>query len=235
MGYRRVFGILMLFAAVSLVFQPGISQADESIKIYEAGNVLKQIMASPETGSPPHLFRHAYGIAIVPGLIKVGLIVGGRYGTGVLSVNQGGKWSNPVFISLSGVSLGLQVGAESTDIVLIFKTARGVQAFKDGKFTLGGNVSVAAGPYGRHAEASTDLQLRAEIYSYSLSKGLFGGISIEGSALAADHEANSSFYGKPGILPDEIIAGQGNQPSTVSNFTNLLQTYTSWSGKAPSL
>ncbi len=168
--------------------------------------VLEEIMSIPEQAIPPALLRNAQGIAIFPSMIKAGFILGGRYGTGITLIRrQDGTWSNPVFYRSYGGSLGFQAGAQSTDVILVFKTPRSLDYISSGKFTLGGDISVAAGPVGRHAEASTDTQLRAEIYSYSRSRGLFAGVSLTGSSIRVDYQANSAFYGTAGLLPMEIF------------------------------
>ncbi len=221
-GFSR---FILVLAAVAMVAQPSLSIASEASKLIEATAVLREIMAIPEKEIPPQLFRNAHGIAIIPGLLKAGFIVGGRYGTGVLSVNHGGKWSTPVFVSLTGGSFGLQIGAESTDIILVFKTQRGIDAIRNGKFTLGADISAAAGPVGRHAEAGTDIQLKAEIYSYSRSRGLFGGIALEGAGLQIDRDADIVYYGKKGANPDDILANRVKAPSEASGFRQALQSH----------
>ncbi len=216
--------VFVLVAAV-LAFQPTLALASEASKLSDSAAVLREMMMIPEREIPPQLFRNAHGIAIIPGLIKAGFLVGARYGTGVLSVNRGGKWSNPVFVALGGGSFGLQIGAESTDIILVFKTARSVEAINRGKFTLGADISVAAGPVGRHAEAGTDIELKAEIYSYSRSRGVFGGIALEGAVLQIDYDANENLYGRKGLHPDDIIYGKVKAPSAAVQFRKTLQKY----------
>lgn len=228
---KKVSVLFLLIAAAAMLLQPIPALADANSKLAEASAVLQEIMAIPETGIPPQLFRNAYGIAVIPGLIKAGFIVGGRYGTGVLSVNNGGHWSNPVFISMGGGSVGFQIGAESTDIILVFKTARGIQAIKNGKFTLGADLSVAAGPVGRHAEAGTDVQLKAEIYSYSRSRGLFGGVAVEGAVISVNDDANAAFYGKKGNNSDDILAGRVKASGEAAHFKQVLQRYSGGKGK----
>jgi lipid-binding SYLF domain-containing protein len=151
-------------------------------------------------------------VAIIPGIIKAGFVIGGRHGRGVVLVRcPDGGWSNPIFVTLTGGSIGWQAGAQSTDLVLVFKTQRGVERIlkNRGKLTLGADVSVAAGPVGREAAAATDAQLRAEIYSYSRSRGLFAGASFEGDALLIDRGGNECFYGRRGVSPADIIANNG--------------------------
>jgi lipid-binding SYLF domain-containing protein len=205
------FVLLPMFAL--FLFQPvesALAAAKEARSVESAAEVLETIEAIPERGIPPALLGDAWGVAVFPGLIKAGLVVGGQYGHGVLSVREkGGGWSDPVFVTLASGSAGFQIGAESTDLVLVFKTHRSVQGIMRGKYTLGADVAVAAGPVGRLAEAATDIQLKAEIYSYSRNRGLFAGVSLEGASLQIDDRSNAAFYEKRGIGPSEILAGKG--------------------------
>jgi lipid-binding SYLF domain-containing protein len=204
---RRTVALVMI--ALLLPLGGAVAAEKETAKVELAVTVLEQLTAIPESAIPPELLANAYGIAIVPEVIKVGLVVGGRYGTGVVLVrDEAGRWSNPVFISLTGGSVGWQIGAESTDVVLVFKNRRSIEGMMKGKFTLGVDAGVAAGPVGRRVEGATDAQLKAEIYSYSRSRGIFAGISLEGSALQVDNDANAAFYGRPGIGAGELLAGR---------------------------
>ncbi len=223
-GKRSCAIFLLLIAATTLV-QPLPLFADNISKLNEAAAVLREIEAIPEQGMPEYLFRKAGGIAISPGLVKVGLLLGGRWGTGVMAVYRDGRWSNPVFISLSGLSFGLQFGGEATDVILVFKTQRSLDDFRNGRFSLGANVSLAAGPFGRHAEAATYLQMSGEIYSYSKSKGLFGGIAFENSAIAIDNETTAAFYGRD-VTADEVFAGSVQAPPAAEQFARMLQNFT---------
>ena len=163
-------------------------------------------MEIPEKAIPPSLLANAEGIAIIPGVIKVGFVVGGQYGNGVLLVRRKeGGWSNPVFVTLMSGSVGWQIGAQATDFVIVFKTPRSIDGIMKGKYTLGADAAVAAGPVGRRAEAATDVEFKAEIYSYSRSRGLFAGVSLEGSSLQVDHDSDAAFYAKGDIRPSEII------------------------------
>ncbi len=146
---------------------------------------------------PGELLKVTQGIIIVPKLINAGFVLAGKRGKGLAMVKSAdGAWSNPVFVTLTGGSLGLQVGLQSIDLVLIFKNSETLQKIGKGSFTLGGDISVAAGPVGRSSTASTDYKLEAEAYSYSRSKGLFAGISISGLAIDIDEKGNEAFYGK---------------------------------------
>jgi lipid-binding SYLF domain-containing protein len=162
-------------------------------------------MDIPDKTVPEYLLRDAAGIAIIPGVVKVGFIIGGEYGKGVLLLRDAaGNWSNPIFITLSGGSIGWQLGAQSADFVLVFKTQRSVDSVLADNLTLGVDVAAAAGPLGRRARASTDLQLKAEIYSYSRSRGFFAGLSLDGALMQIDDEANAAFYDVEYISPRDI-------------------------------
>jgi lipid-binding SYLF domain-containing protein len=156
--------------------------------------------------------QDAKGVAIIPSVVKAGFLVGGRFGRGVVLVREpNGAWSNPVFVVLVGGGVGGQLGIQSTDLVLVFKTSHSLDRILrgKGKLTLGGDVAIAAGPLGREAEAATDVQLKAEIFSYSRSRGLFAGISLEGAGLLSDGHAKEAFYGLQGGRPEDVLARQG--------------------------
>lgn len=173
------------------------SQDKETKKIEAATNVLKDFGRIQETTIPSQLIEMTEGIIIIPKMINAGLVVGGKRGKGVAMVkNADGSWSNPVFVTLTGGSFGFQAGVQAVDLVLIFKHRESLLNIGNGSFTLGGDVSVAAGPMGRSSSASTDYKLEAEVYSYSRSKGLFAGISLSGAALEIDQKANDEFYGQ---------------------------------------
>jgi lipid-binding SYLF domain-containing protein len=167
----------------------------EEATLITATQVLEELAATPDQRVPDWLMQRAYGVAVVPEVIKGAFFFGGRYGNGVLTVRDAasGHFSNPIFIRLGGGSFGAQIGATSTDVVLVFITPRSVEDFARGKFTLGADVSVAAGPVGRQTEAAAGKA--AEIYSYSRSRGLFAGVALDGTVIAFDRSGNRSFYG----------------------------------------
>ena len=195
--------------------------------VRDSANVLREIMKIPEKGIPPALLRDAQAIIIVPDVIKGAFIVGGRHGTGVLLVREAkGGWSDPVFVSLTGGSVGWQVGGTSTDVILVFKNRKGVEGLLKGKFTLGADAGVAAGPVGRSAEAATDIMLKSEILSYSRSRGLFAGVSLEGAALMVDEDATDVYYGKKGMHSGDVLAGKvSKRSSETKELKNLLHRY----------
>lgn len=200
---------------------PPLTRASHAVQ------VLNDIMQAPDKAIPQDLLRDAKAIAVIPDLLKVGFVFGGRRGEGLISVKSpDGTWSNPSFITMTGGSVGFQAGVSSTDVVLIFRTQRGVDSIVRGKFTLGADASAAAGPVGRTASAATDEQLKAEIYSYSRTRGLFAGVALDGSALRIDYDANAAVYGA-GITPRRIFeGGVSNVPTPVVNFRDRLEEYT---------
>ena len=220
--------IMVLFVLIFTSVQLEAASKQEE-KVNDAINVMDEIMEIPEKGIPPSLLNDAKGLAIIPGVIKAGFIIGGRHGKGILVVHDTeGGWSNPTFISFTGGSIGLQIGAQSADIILIFRTKRSVDNLMKGKFTLGADAGVAAGPVGRQVEAGTDIQLKAEIVSYSRSRGLFAGLSVEGSSLQIDDEANWAFYNKGGISTRDILENKNIQvPSIVKKLKEILLKYSS--------
>lgn len=173
------------------------AQGREEAKLITATAVMTELRQSRDQEIPQWLLDRAYGVVVVPDVVKVGFWLGGRYGKGVMVVrDETGRFSSPVFVNLSGGSFGPQIGAQSTDVVLVFTTRKGIEGITDGKVTLGADASVAAGPVGRTASAATDAAFKAEVYSYSRSKGLFIGVALDGSALTIDDKSNADFYGK---------------------------------------
>jgi lipid-binding SYLF domain-containing protein len=211
-------GIRTLFLSIFLVSGLAFAGVEENEKVEAAIDVMEKITAIPEEGIPPALLRNAHGLAVIPGVIKAGFVVGGSYGKGVLTVRDAqGRWSPPVFVKLAAGSLGWQIGAQSVDLVLVFKTAKSVEGIVKGTFTLGADAAVAAGPVGRRGEAATDAELKAEILSYSRSRGLFAGVSLEGSSISIDNDANAAFYGKA-LGSAEIMEGKGGNPDLGQKF-----------------
>ena len=225
MKFRLLALALALFSATTLSARAG----EEENKLADnAVRVLKEIMMAPDKSIPKDLLQNAHAIAVVPDVIKAGFVVGGRHGDGLISVKtRDGTWSNPSFVSLTGGSVGFQAGVSSTDVVLVFRTQRGVDSIVHGKFTLGADASAAAGPVGRSATASTDAQLKAEIYSYSRSRGLFAGAALDGSAMTIDNDANQAVYGE-GVTARRIFeGGVTSVPNPVVDFRDRLEEYTS--------
>jgi lipid-binding SYLF domain-containing protein len=227
---KRTVGALLAFSLFLLFLNVSPAKADTKTdeKIQDSITVLKEIMSIPEKSIPPALLDNASGIAIIPGVIKAGFILGGRYGTGVLLVrNEERAWSDPSFISLAGGSIGWQAGVESIDIILVFKSSRSIERIRTGRFTLGADASIAAGPVGRQASAGTDIQLKSEIYSYSRSRGLFAGLSLEGASMQIDEEDNEVYYGRAGRFVENIFEGKDiKTPPGAEKLKELLTHYT---------
>jgi lipid-binding SYLF domain-containing protein len=203
----RPFGASLLLLA--LAASPLRAGSRELETVEAATDALAALAALPVQAIPPALMQDARAVAVLPDVVKAGFLFGGRFGRGVLLVRQpDGTWSNPIFITLAGGSFGWQVGIQATDLVLVFKTRNGLERVLRGKskLTLGADLAVAAGPVGRQAEAATDAQLKAEIYSYSRSRGLFAGASLEGAGLLVDCDANELFYGLRGGRPADVLA-----------------------------
>ena len=199
--------------------------AREEGRLLLATEVLEEVQGMPDSRLPDTLLARAYGIAVIPDVTKVAFIFGGRHGNGVLVVRDqlNAPWSNPVFVSLTGGSWGFQAGAQSSDIILVFTTRSGIEGIAGGKITLGADASVATGPVGRQGSAATDMNFNAEIYSYARTRGLFGGIAVDGSVMAIDNTANSSLYGKSGVTATDVFSGRApTAPATAQRFLDRL-------------
>jgi lipid-binding SYLF domain-containing protein len=229
--------IQALLAAIALaVVSPGVNadgkteqRLDESKKVFESFSDLS------EQAIPFWLLERAYGVVVVPDVIRGALFVGGRGGKGVLAVRDAnGTWSNPVFVTLAGASVGFQWGVQSTDLVLVLMSRKSVEGIAGGKVTLGADASVAAGPIGRSAAAATDATLKAQVLAYARNEGLFAGVALDGSVISIDDKANAASYSVPGILASQILEGTAGQPTTAAvAFTAALAKATSATAATP--
>jgi lipid-binding SYLF domain-containing protein len=222
----RQFSLFIFLAFVTAM--PASAATKEETRVSDATDVIDQLLRIPEQSIPTALLSRAYAVAVIPHVIKVGFGIGARRGKGLLVVRQeDGSWSNPAFISLTGGSFGFQIGAQSTDIILVFKTRKSVDGIANGKLTLGADASIAAGPVGRHTGVATDITFRSEVYSYARSRGLFAGVALEGGGLTMDRKSNARFYGSATITPEQIFTGSGNAaPQTANNFVQILTAQT---------
>jgi lipid-binding SYLF domain-containing protein len=210
-----------LALSVFLILTSAIDAGKETERINNSSEVLVAF-SKMKDGIPNEILSGCEGVVIIPKLINAGLGIGGKRGKGVGMVKlANGKWSNPVFITLTGGSIGLQIGVQSVDLVLVFKNKGVLTKVKDGDFTIGGDISATAGPVGRSSTASTDHSLEAEIYSYSRSKGAFAGISINGSNLAIDKSSNANFYGN-NVTSQSIFASAVSTDAAVKNLKATL-------------
>ncbi len=223
-------GISLLCFTLSVVFAGAASatNSDQEAKLQEVSEVLQKLNTIPENSIPPKLLSNAEGVAVIPAVVKVGVIIGGRYGKGILCIrNKDKAWGNPIFLSVKGGSVGWQIGAQSTDVILVFKNKKSLNGILSGKFTLGADAAVAAGPVGRKASASTDAQLKSEIYSYSRSRGLFVGVALDGAALKVEHKDNAGYYHNPEVSPEQIVEGEELEiPASAVKLLQLLDQYT---------
>jgi lipid-binding SYLF domain-containing protein len=198
---------------------------EEIDEVRQATEVFRLFTRVPEYQIPPMLLRNAEAIAIIPGTITLGFMVAGRYGHGIMiGRDEQGEWGLPFFVNLLAGSLGWQFGLQATDTVLVFKNRKGLYHIRNGKFMLGGDAAVAAGPIGRRTEAATDIQLKSAIYSYSMSRGLYVGVSLEGAVLQADKIATENLYGREAAaISRETI----QVPPAVQEFYSAIDQYTS--------
>ena len=172
--------------------------------------VLEEIQKSPDQQIPMNLVSKAKAIIVFPTMLKAGFFVGARYGKGIASVRaeETGEWGPPAFLFTTGGSFGFQFGAQAIDLILLVMSQRGLEGLLNEQFTLGGDIAISAGPVGRHAEASADVFMQGEIYSYSRSKGLFGGVSLKGTIITSDSDANLTYYGHPYTLKEILLTKQ---------------------------
>jgi lipid-binding SYLF domain-containing protein len=220
----RIALTLPLALAVVLLMSKASFADEEAIRVVIATRVFDETTSVPGKGIPPEVLEDAHGIAVIPDVIKVGFIAGGRHGRGVLAVrDEEDKWSLPILVAITGGSFGLQAGAQSIDLILVFRTKKSVENLTRGKFTIGLDAAVAAGPVGKRGEAATDARFKAEIYSYSKTRGLFAGLSLDGSAIHFDEDANEAFYRKKKVRAEDIISGLDIKlPTAAVEFREML-------------
>jgi lipid-binding SYLF domain-containing protein len=199
---------------------------DEAKRVRDATTVFGEIMGAEDKAIPRAILGKAEGIAIFPDTVKAGFIVGGTRGRGILSVRSATGWSAPAFMTLTGGSFGLQIGGQAADIILVINERRGLENLVRNQFKIGADASVAAGPVGRDAQAATDIQLRAQILSYSRARGLFAGVTINGSTIRQDVDANERFYGKRLETRQIVFDGAAGSPEPVAPWLDALARYT---------
>jgi lipid-binding SYLF domain-containing protein len=218
---------LLIFSTILLVAAPIVrasDRQDDNDRTQKAAQVFKEIMDTPDKAIPHDLLNSAKCIAIIPGDKKFAFIFGGNYGRGVASCRTAHGWSAPMFIALDGGSVGYQIGGSSTDLVMLFMNDRALHSLLSDKFKLGADASVAAGPVGRSAAAGTDLKLNAEILSYSRSKGIFAGVSLDGAVVQADKSGDQALYGD-NVNIHQILDGHVQVPSSARGLIHELHAY----------
>jgi lipid-binding SYLF domain-containing protein len=208
---------LAVALALSLTLLPRIAlaQQTETDRVIEAARVLEEVLAAPDRGVPEAIIEKAQAVVVFPSTVKGALLIGAQRGKGVMSVKSASGWSAPAFVTLTGGSVGLQIGGQATDIVLVVVNERGIDNLAQNTFKIGGDASVAGGPVGRETTASTDYKLQAQILSYSRSRGLFAGVSLAGSTIRADRNANEKIYGV-GYSTRNIVVERKAEPTAAA-------------------
>ena len=214
--------------ATFLSAQPRAQKDDndnEAKRVRDAAMVFDEIMAAEDKTIPAAILNKATGIAIFPSTIQAGLVVGGIRGRGVISSRSASGWSSPAFLTLTGGTFGLQIGGQAADIVLVINGQRGLENLVSNQFKIGADAGLAAGPVGRNAQAATDIQLRAQILSYSRARGLFAGVTINGSTIRQDADANQRFYGSRLTTRQIVFEGKAGSPDPVGGWRATLAKY----------
>lgn len=213
---------VVLFSLFALVLVNQIVAESAADRIESSATVLNEIMAAPDKGIPEEILGSAKCVAVVPSLLKGGFILGGAHGRGVATCRTADGWSAPAPFSITGGSFGLQIGVQGVDLVMLIMNDKGMQALLSSKFKLGADASAAAGPVGRHAEASTDWKLRAEVLTYSRARGLFAGVTINGAAIHQDEDATRELYGR--LVPFRtILTGAVTTPAAGEPFISAVR------------
>ncbi len=237
--FSIILALLALFACGAIL--PAAAQEEETRRVEQCIDVFRGITTISDRKVPDFMMKRTQGIAIFPGVRRAGFVVGVQKGSGVLltrgdggarqgteanAARPGGAWGPPLFLTLSGGSIGWQAGIQSVDLVLFFQTKKSIDTMLKGQFTLGVDASIAAGATGRQAAASTDTDLESEIYSYSRSRGFFAGLSLSGASIAVDYDANDAWYGTQDLRPKEILSGAGLRiPATGDSLRRAIAAY----------
>lgn len=211
---------LMLFVALLGLTSLGWGQSareSSTERLTNAGNVLHEIMAAPDSGIPEEVLEHARCVAVVPNMVKGGFIFGGRHGRGVATCRTADGWSAPAFFSVAGGSWGLQIGVEGVDLVMIIQNEKGMQQLLASKFQIGADASAAAGPVGRHASADTNWKMETEILTYSRARGVFAGLTLNGASIKRDDDSMKAIYGR-NVTTRNVLLGKVDAPKSAYSF-----------------
>ena len=224
---RNLLLALSLSALASVTLLHANFQLAEAKRVGEATTVMAEMMDAGDKGIPKSIMEKAQGVAVFPGLLKAGIGIGGQRGRGILSAfdKKSGTWSAPAFLTITGGSIGAQIGVQSIDLILIVNDRRGLEQLVQNQFKVGADASVAAGPVGRDAAAATDIQMRAQILCYSRTRGLFAGVSLEGATFSQDRDANERFYGTAYRTSQIIFDRLGGAPNPVAEWRSTLGRY----------
>jgi lipid-binding SYLF domain-containing protein len=228
----RVAALSPLLAVALLTLAPTVCADDaagrdgEVDRVAAATTAFNEVMGVPERAVPAAVLSKAEGVAVFPAVKKGGFVVGGQWGRGIMSVRGArGSWSSPAFLTLTGGSFGLQIGAQEIDLILVIMDRKGLERLVRNQFKIGVDASVAAGPVGRDAQAATDIQMRAKILSYSRARGLFAGVTINGGTIKQDRDANKRFYGRSYSSSEILFERLGGAPPPVPSWRDALGKY----------
>src|SRR5882672_2801204 len=220
--FVTVISLVVLTASLALA-KANEAERDRANK---AASVLTEIMQAPDKGIPDELMQNAKAVAVIPHVVKGAFGLGGRYGKGLVSHRlPNGRWSPPAFMEIGGGSFGLQLGVEATDLVLVFTNDEGFKGLLKGKVKLGADANVAAGPVGRTAEVGTDVLLKSAVFAYSRSKGLFAGVSLDGTVVTIGDDDDKNVYGKEVSAEDILLHGRVSVNNVVAPFVSALEKY----------
>lgn len=220
------FLLSITFSAVTASAQ--ISTYEERERAQKAARAFQKIMSAPDQNIPYEILERAKCVAVFPSVKKAGFVIGGQYGKGLISCRRddGGSWGAPIFFTIGGGSFGLQIGGQAVDLVLVIMNQGGVEGLLKDKFEIGAGAAASAGPVGRNASASTDALLRAQILSYSRSRGLFAGLELKGAVISPDKEANEDIYGAQVNTREVLLEGKARTPKGIQIFPQMLQKFT---------
>jgi len=207
---------------------PALAQSPLDETVNASTQVLREIMAIPSKCIPESLIREAQGLAIIPGMVKGGFIVGAKYGRGLASCRTAKGWSTPAFFTITGGSVGFQIGGQAVDLVMLIMNNDGMQHLLSSQFALGADASVAAGPVGRHAEGNTDWKMRAQVLTYSRTRGVFAGVSLNGAVVKQDKDSTREFYGHM-MTSKAALTGEVDPTPAANSF---LTTLAKWAQEA---
>jgi lipid-binding SYLF domain-containing protein len=221
---KKTLALICFCLMVSSVAFAGSRRANLQARVEAAKIVLDEVMAAKDSSIPMNIMEQATCVGVVPGMIKGAFVFGGQYGQGVVTCRTGHGWSGPVFIRMAGGSWGLQIGGQSTDLVLVAVNERGFQDLLKNKFKIGGDASAAAGPVGRSSQASTDWKMNAELLSYSRNKGLFAGIDLDGTSVSQNSDDTEIYYGKE-LSFESILKGSVAVPAGAVPFVESVAHY----------
>ncbi len=221
-----VLGLCSFTFAAAADDQPRESKASD--RVQAAGDVLNEIESAPDSGIPQEILGKAECVAVVPSMLKGGFIVGAKYGRGLASCRTPKGWSTPAFFTITGGSVGFQIGGQAVDLVMLIMNNDGMQHLLSSQFALGADASVAAGPVGRHAEGNTDWKMRAQVLTYSRARGVFAGVSLNGAVLKQDKDSTREFYGHM-MTSKAALTGEVEAPPAANSF---LTTLAKWAQEA---